>query len=180
MAPPSFRTLLLAHNNDEVAASEPATLTPEQIPRHRWVSFGGETLALSIDLTEAQRPLPTDISNFHDIVALHAVYTKTCLVSVTLPTYGHDVTRSNHSRIFCHLVTILNGFPRIARLEVVIRMPFENFTQLTNACHFYRLDFKAWKLFCKVGTWDVEQIHVGSQMDRRLNGWFKVNIAGSA
>ncbi|KAF7863926.1 hypothetical protein EAF04_006891 [Stromatinia cepivora] len=180
-AAPSMRRLQAMSDDSIVAtsaSSTPATLAPGQIPGHRWISFGGETLALSIDLTEMRYPTPTEIHKFHNIVKLYSVYTKTCMVSVTLPEYGYDVPKSNHSNIFFNLVSVFNRFARIARLEVIFRMPHDNFTQLTNASQFYRLDFKEWKLFCKVGNEALEQIHVTSRTDRRLNGWYKINIAG--
>ncbi|CAD6442238.1 4f0a8a62-283c-4bc4-85c1-57424a17f707 [Sclerotinia trifoliorum] len=180
-AAPSLRKLQAMLDDTVLGKSEPSTraiLAPGQIPSHRWISFGGEVLALSIDLGEGRYPTPTEIHKFHNIVKLYAPYTKTCMISVTLPNYVYDVPKSDHGRIFLNLVSILNEFTRVARLEVITRMPFENFTQLINASHFYRLDFKDWKLFLKVGSEDLEQIHVGSTIESRLNDWYKVNIAG--
>ncbi|TGO13011.1 hypothetical protein BTUL_0078g00200 [Botrytis tulipae] len=178
-ATPALRTLLIREDRVAPAPVSTATLAPGQIPNHPWVTFGGETLALSINLAQKKYPTDTQVQDFHRIVALYSVFTKTCLVSVTLPEYRFDVEKSNHSHVFFNLVTAINQFSRLARCEVVFRMPNENFTQLTNACQFYRLSFKQWKLFSKVGTQQVAQITVGSRMERRLNGWFRVNLAGS-
>ncbi|KAF7938960.1 uncharacterized protein EAE98_001297 [Botrytis deweyae] len=178
-ATPDLRARLI--RDDRVAPASPSTstLAPGQIPNHPWVTFGGETLALSINLAQKNYPTDTQVQDFHRIVQLYSVFTKTCLVSVTLPEYRFDVQKSNHGHVFFNLVTAINQFPRLGRCEVVFRMPDENFTQLTNACQFYRLNFKQWKLFSKIGTQQVQQVKVGSRTDRRLNGWFKVNIAGS-
>ncbi|KAF5871886.1 uncharacterized protein Bfra_008912 [Botrytis fragariae] len=154
-----LRTLLIRKDKVAPAPASTAKLAPGQIPNH----LGS----------------PSEVQDFHRIVELYSVFTKTCLVSVTLPEYRFDVDKSNHSHVFFNLVTAINQFSRLARCEVVFRMPNENFTQLTNACQFYRLNFKQWKLFSKIGTQQVGQIAVGSRTDRRLNGWFKVNIAGS-
>ncbi|KAI9648145.1 hypothetical protein NHQ30_002777 [Ciborinia camelliae] len=154
------------------------TLAPGQIPSHRWVSFvGGETLLLKINLKEADYPDQEDIIKFHAIVKLYSVYTKTCLIFVTLPQYGDDVMKSNHNPTFFNLVSVLNRFRRITRLEVTLRMPRENFTQLSNAAQFYRLKFTQWKLFVRVGKAKLEQIHIGSKTDRRLNGWYNANLS---
>ncbi|KAJ8065992.1 hypothetical protein OCU04_005088 [Sclerotinia nivalis] len=179
-AAPSLRRLQAMVDDSTVAkspSSTTATLAPGQIPSHRWISFGGETLALSIDLAERRYPTPTEINKFHNLVELYSAYTKTCLISVTLPQYGYDVPKSNHGRILFNLVSALNRFTRVARLEVIIRMPRANFKQLLNAGHFYRLDFEEWKLFYKIGSEDPQQIHATSSTDRRLYNWYNVNIA---
>ncbi|KAM0128055.1 hypothetical protein ACHAP3_008495 [Botrytis cinerea] len=175
----NLRTRL--NRTDEVApaSASTATLAPGQIHNHPWVSFGGETLALSINLAQNTCPTDTQVEDFHRIVQLYSAYTKTCLVSVTLPEYRFDVDKSNHSHVFFNLVTAINQFTRLARCEVVFCMPNENFTQLTNACQFYRLNFKQWELFYKTGTQQVAQVKVGSRIDRRLNSWFRVNVTGS-
>ncbi|KAF7960721.1 hypothetical protein EAE96_000394 [Botrytis aclada] len=178
-ATPELRVLL---NRKEKAAPAPAstaTLAPGQIPNHPWVTFGGETLALSINLAQKKYPTDTQVEGFHRIVQLYSAFTKTCLIAVILPEYRCDAEKSNHSHVFFNLVTAINDFSRLARCEVVFRMPNENFTQLTNACQFYRLNFKQWKLSSKIGTQKVEQITVGSKTDRRLIGWFRANVAGS-
>ncbi|APA09405.1 hypothetical protein sscle_05g041750 [Sclerotinia sclerotiorum 1980 UF-70] len=162
-AGPSLRKML----GDTVAAISaspaPVTLAPGQIPSHRSISFGGELLALSINL--AERKIPHTNRD--------AQVPKTCRTLRTLHQDLHDLNRT-----FFDLVSILNRFTRVAHLEVIFRMPFENFTQLIDASHFYRLDFQDWKLFTKVGSEDLEQIHVGTILERRLNGWYKINIAG--
>ncbi|TGO27624.1 hypothetical protein BPAE_0039g00340 [Botrytis paeoniae] len=178
-ATPELRALLIREDKVAPAPASTATLAPGQIPNHPWVTFGGETLAFSINLAQKKYPTDTQVQDFHRVVELYSLFTKTCLVSVTLPEYRFDVEKSNHSHVFFNLVTAINQFPLLARCEVVFRMPNENFTQLTNACQFYRLNFKQWKFFSKIGTQQVGQITVGSKTDRRLNGWFKVNIAGS-
>ncbi|KAG4035058.1 hypothetical protein MFRU_002g04050 [Monilinia fructicola] len=178
MLPSSLRKLM-ANQTMATTPTRPAILVPGQIPTHRWISFSGETLVLSINFTEEKRPPPSVVNDFNTLVQLYAMYTKTCLVTVTLPQYRFDVHGSDHSEVFFDLVSILNQFPRLSRIEITICQPFYNFIQLTNACYFYRLKFRDWKLFRMVGTWTFEQILVGSRIDWELHKWFKDNIAGT-
>lgn len=153
-------------------------LAPGKIPNHRWISFRAETLALSINLTEKRLPLPIEIENLHNLVELYSAYTKICLISIILPEYKDDASNSKHRAILCNLIPILNRFSRISRLEVTFRMPYDNFWQLTNTSQFYRLHSKQWKLHRKIGTEKLEEIQFRSQLDRRLFGRYKVNVAG--
>lgn len=178
-AAPSHRDLQKMEVEEQEApvVAQKAKLAPGQIPTNERLSFGGETLTINLDLTvECTK---AEIDKLHDDVELYAVYTKTVLVAVTLPEYQFDYPKSDHHYELFYLVSALNKFTRLSRCEVTFRSPHDNFTQLTNVSNFYRLNFRGWKLFRKIGAENVEQIYIGSRTDRRLNAWYQANIAGS-